>query len=493
MVLQLQLPTIEDIHNAYVQGEEAVTHLVNGLIGDMHNLLDHIQQQQELIQSLQNQLSKNSKNSSKPPSTDGYKMPRTTSLRKAGVRPSGGQKGHEGHTLKAVDNPDYTKVYKVEQCQNCHTDLANVAATEYEKRQVFDIPPIKIEVTEHQAEIKQCPHCGQKNKAEFPSDVNQPVQYGDRVKSHAVYFNVYHHIPVARTCEIFQDTFGHRISEATVLHADSECAEKVQPANEAIKEQLIHSPVVHFDESGLKIGGKLHWLHVASTANLTHYEVHEKRGQDAMNHIGILPEFEGTAVHDHWKSYFKYESCQHSLCNAHHLRELKFIYEQYHQDWAKDLIELLVEIEQEVIATSLYQDHLPLDKLQDFEARYDEIIARGLEANPPPKEEKQPGKRGKPKQSPPKNLLDRLKGYKKEVLLFMHDFRVPFDNNQGERDVRMVKVKQKVSGTFRTAKGASIFCSIRGYISTARKNGRSIISAIYDAFKGNPFIPDPIS
>ncbi len=187
------------------------------------------------------------------------------------------------------------------------------------------MPSIRVEVTEHRAQIKFCPNCGRGNRADFSPEISQPVQYGPNVKSHAVYFNTYHHISLERTAEIFENVFSHRISEAVVLKSNNDCATGVAPANAAVMEQLIHSPLVNFYESGIRVQGKLHWLHVASTPDLTHYAVHEKRGQEAMDDIGILPDFRGTAVHDHWKSYFKYEACAHSLCNAHHLREPNFV------------------------------------------------------------------------------------------------------------------------------------------------------------------------
>ncbi len=486
--MQLHFPSEQEIRKVYREGEDAVVQLIQSLSADIKTLCDVMRQQQELIEKLQGQIAKNSSNSGKPPSTDGLGKKRTTSLRKKGARPSGGQKGHKGKTLKQVEDPNHTVVHKACKCTHCQASLDNVPVMEYEKRQVFDIPAIHIEVTEHKAEIKFCPRCGKANKGVFPDQVTQPVQYGDNVKSHVVYFNNYHHIPVARTGEIFEDVFGHRISEAVIINSSNEGATAVAPSTEATKEQLKQADVAHFDESGLRVKGKLHWLHVASNDTLTYYEVHKKRGQAAMDDIGILPEFQGTAIHDHWKSYFAYGDCDHGLCNAHHLRELKFIHEQHKQEWAKEMSDLLVKANKEVnSAKAAGSECLEASRIHFFESTYDQIVKKGLEANPPP--EKKPGKKGKVKQTPPKNLLDRLKSHKNDVLRFMHNFSVPFDNNQGERDVRMIKVKQKVSGTFRTDYGADTFCRIRGYISTVRKNGCNVINAIKNAFAGFPFIP----
>lgn len=440
------------------------------------------------IQELRDQLAKNSRNSSKPPSSDGLKKPRVQNLRRKTGRRRGGQKGHKGHTLEMVESPDHVRVYQVSQCPRCATDLRSVEPHGRERRQVFDLPPVRIEVTEHQAEIKVCPQCGSQVKGDFPSEVTQPVQYGPRIKAQASYLNNYQLIPWARTCELLGDFYGHTPAEALVQEANGAVVESIEPSLKATKEQLIASDVVHFDESGLRVEGQLNWLHVASTDLLTGYGVHPKRGQEGMNAMGILPAFAGRAVHDHWSPYFTYDNCQHALCNAHHLRDLLFVVEQYQQSWAEEMVQLLLDIKAEVDAAPVHQMSLPLDRLDHFERRYDELIAQGLEANPPPTDPP-PEKRGRRKQSPPKNLLDRLQKHKPQVLAFMCDFRVPFDNNLAERDVRMVKVKQKVSGAFRTRTGAETFCDIRSYISTARKHGLNVIDAIYDALTGAPFIP----
>jgi transposase len=491
--MDIQLPTHEQIHEAYQAGEEAVQELLATVSTQVEELVTHIQQLHEVIQQLRDQVQKTSRNSSKPPSSDGLKKPprRPKSLRKPGQKANGGQKGHPGHTLHQVAQPDKIQVHEIHTCQTCQGGLDDVEEERRETRQVFDIPALHIEVTEHQVVVKVCPQCGTVNQAAFPSDVTHPAQYGATVKAQAAYFTNYHHLPLDRTAQLFEDVFGQRVSEAVILGANAEGAIHVMPSNEAVKQQLINAEVGHFDESGLRVEGKGHWLHVASTPELTYYEVHPKRGQEAMDEIGILPEFQGTAVHDHWKSYFTYTQCHHSLCNAHHLRELDFVFEQYHQNWANEMGKLLREINTTVKQTRPTSDHLDAHQLAEFERRYDEILEVGFRANPPPPEdESQPKKRGKRKQTPPKNLLDRLQGKKPEVLRFMYDFRVPFDNNQGERDIRMMKVKQKVSGTFRTTTGAERFCRIRGYLSTVRKQGLNVLEALKRAFQGNPFIPE---
>ena len=449
-------------------------------------LEQQVTQQKEGLQKLEDRLAKNSQNSGKPPSSDGLQKPKTRSLRSPSGQRTGGQKGHKGHTLEMVAEPHYREVQRLRTCPHCAHDLSQEPVVGHEKRQVFDLPTIELEVTEYQAEIKQCPHCQQQAKASFPELITAPVQYGPRLKAHAVYFNQYQLIPWARTCEALGDLYNHQPAEAFLQEALQSCYEQIQPALEDIKESLKAQKVAHFDETGMRVMGKLHWLHVAGTTDLTYYDVHVRRGQIGMRAIGILPQFTGRAIHDHYKSYFQFSNCLHGLCNAHHLRELQFITDQYHQPWAAQMSQLLLDIKAAVARAPTTQRSLSPYQCRQFSDTYDEILAAALAANPMPL---QPHKKGRPKQTPPKNLLDRFQKYKQQVLAFMYDFRVPFTNNLAERDVRMVKVKQKISGSFRTLEGAKIFCAIRSYISTARKQGINVLDALEVAFSGNPFLP----
>lgn len=475
------IPSETDIRAAYQQGVEAVILLFQQTFLELS----------ERLQQVEDRLSKNSSNSGKPPSTDGYETPAPKSRRKRSGKKSGGQKGHKGHTLKMVEKPDEIMVHPVESCAHCRKSLKKVEAVGVEKRQVLDLPEVRLVATEHQAEIKICPECDQYTKAVFPTGVMQAVQYGKRIKSQMVYFHEYQLLPLERTSETFHDLYNQDIAEGTILSACQELAEKVAPVQEAVKEHLTYiAKVVRFDESGARVTGKLHWFHVSCNERLTYYAVHAKRGKIAMNEIGVLPNFKGRAIHDDLPSYFRY-GCDHGLCNAHHLRSLEFLLERYPQAWVKKLKELLLEIKAAVEkAAAKAKTRLPAKMLDHFSARYDAIVKQGFKQCPSPAEpEGQKRKRGRPKQSFAKNLLDRLHDHKEAVLAFMYDFNVPFENNLAERDIRMLKVKQKVSGCFRSLHGANIFCIIRGYISTARKNGQRVLEILNSAFCGQPYYP----
>ena len=464
--------------------KETIVELLLGALVRIDELEDQVAEQNRRVQKLADQWAKNSRNSGKPPSSDGLKKPKTRSLRQRSGKSSGGQKGHKGQTLKMVSKPHHREVQPLTSCPNCAHDLSQIVAIDHEKRQLFDLPPVELEVIEYQAEIKQCPHCQQKGKAPFPEHITAPVQYGPRLKAQAVYFNQYQLLPWARTCEALGDLYHHRPPEAFLQESLQNCHDQVKPSLAEIKAALKMEQVAHFDETGLRVVGKLHWVHVASTPGLTYYDVHERRGQIGMRDIGILPEFTGRAIHDHFKSYGQFSHCLHGFCNAHHLRELQFITEQCQQSWAAQMSQLLLDIKAAVAQAPAANCSLSPRRCKQFATRYEAILAKGFATNPIPEKT---GKKGRPKQTPPKNLLDRLQKHQPQVLAFMYDFRVPFTNNLAERDIRMVKVKEKISGSFRTMAGAKTFCAIRSYISTVRKQGINVLDALEFALRGHPF------
>lgn len=453
--------------------------------------IDEIKLLKVRIKELEDQLAKDSHNSSKPPSSDGLKK-KPCSLREPGNKKIGGQEGHKGHNLKMVEKPDYVIVHKVKNCKGCGCSLEKTEVKDHEKRQMFDIPPMKIETTEHRSEIKDCPRCGMENKADFPADVKQIVQYGFRIKALNTYLMKYQYLPYDRTREFFFDVFGHRISTGTLKNINERCHENLDVFEEQVKELLIQSPVVNFDETGISCTGKLHWLHSASTPQFTYYAIHPKRGIKGMEFAGILPTFKGIAVHDCWSPYFKY-TCNHALCNSHNLRELIFVHEQENALWADDMIKCLLEIKTNVEEEKTKADCLDTETIKTFENKYNLILEEGLKSEAlamiSNQSIPQAGKRGRKKQTKSKNLLDRLKNYSYQILAFMHDFRIPFDNNLAERDIRMTKLKQKISGTFRSQRGANFFCRIRSYISTVKKHELNILEALQMVFLGHAFIP----
>ena len=463
---------------------ETLKHRVDFLEAENKELRDEVQE-------LRGKLAKNSKNSSKPPSSDGLKKPKPKSLRKPSGKKPGGQQGHSGTRLEIVDQPDRSVLHPVNACQRCGCSLESVDATDHGRRQVIDIPPLKLEVTQHRAEIKCCPGCGCHNEAAFPEEVNTSVQYGWRIKSLLVYLNQYQLLPYERTCQLVEDLFAHTISQGTLYNWNADCYCNLESTEEQIRQVILASEVVHFDETGIRQHSKLHWLHTASTKRFTYYGLHARRGKEAMIELGLLENYTGCAVHDHWKSYFTF-SCDHSLCNAHHLRELTYLAEQEQQGWAASMIELLLAAKEICEATSENCLAGVSAELASIRLRYDGLIAEGLAQNLPPPERLEQKTRGRRKQSKAKNLLDRLRDYKAEALAFLTRPLVPFDNNQSERDIRMAKLKQKISGCFRGENGGEIFSRIRGYVSTLRKNDLKILDGIQSIFTQSHKLPSHI-
>ena len=441
------------------------------------------------VQELEARLSKDSHNSNKPPSSDGFNKPtKPVNLRqKTGKRP-GGQPGHPGHTLELVDNPDHTLVHAPPTCAGCGTSLKDAPVLSKERRQVFELPPLKLEVTEHQAHSCVCPHCNTLNAGEFPQDVTQPAQYGPQMLGLCVYLSQYQLLPLARTQELLVDLLGHAPSKATIGAAIAGCSHTLHPVEAAIKAALTHAQVLHSDETGVRVEEHLHWVHVACTPTLTFYAHHVKRGRAAFTAMGILPHFGGTSVHDSLASYHDPSyPCTHSLCNVHLLRELLGLFETNHQTWTQRMSALLLSLKHAKEVAQL-EGKTALDPvlLLRYRVVYRQIVERGLGHNPAPT---RTGQRGRPANGVCRSLLLRLQKREDAVLRFALDFAVPFDNNLAERDLRMIKVQQKVSGCFRSTDGADHFCRIRGYISTLRKQGGHILLALRSVFMGDPIYP----
>lgn len=439
-----------------------------------------------LVKELQDRLNKDSHNSNKPPSSDGIKKKPVTLRRKVG-RKSGGQQGHPGRTLEISDSPDYTVVHLPQTCSGCGSELEQAPSAFKEKRQVFDIPPIALECTEHQVHAKCCPKCGVTTTAIFPASVENTVQYGPGFNATMLYWTQYQMLPTGRTREMAADLFGASISEGTLYNIISRASATLSPVESDIKDALAKQKVIHNDETGARVSGSLHWFHVACTTMLTVYFRHKNRGKVAMDAMGILSEFAGTAMHDGWKPYFQY-SCRHGLCNVHHLRELLALFEQSGQQWAQDMIGVLYDMKLAVDrASEQGRDRVHPLQLCRLEKRYENAIAAGYKANPPPEPTR---KRGRPKLTVGGNLVRRLDTYRPETLAFLYDFAVPFDNNLAERDIRMIKVRLKVSGCFRSEDGADNFARVRGYISTMRKQGHNVLDILLSVCRGDPARPE---
>jgi len=441
------------------------------------------------IEELEARLAKDSHNSSKPPSTDPLGRKRARSQRRRSGKKPGGQLGHRGETLRLVAAPDEVVEHRPVVCMSCQTPLDKAAPVElYERRQVRDLPPRRLVVREHRTLHVRCPACTQVNVGTFPAEAPSRAQYGPRLRALAVYLLEQQLILYARVREVVTELLGAPVSVGTLTRWVRQGAETLRPVEEQIKAALRRAPVLHSDETGIRRAGRLAWAHVASTNRLTHYAIHAKRGREATDAIGILPGYQGVSVHDGWKPYRGYTQCRHALCNIHHLRELTFLEEAYQQTWAKDLKGLLLAMKEAVAqARTRGESTLPAAERRALLARYDDVLAAGLAANPPP--QRQPGQRGRVKQSPACNLLERLLLGKEEVLAFLHDFAVPFDNNQAEQDLRMLKVQQKIAGSFRAESGSEAFARIRGYCASLRKQGLALLAALETVFTAQPLYP----
>jgi len=448
---------------------------------------------QQRVAELEAQLRQNSANSSKPPSSDGLAKPAPKSLRTPTGRKSGGQPGHPGHTLPPVEHPDHVIALRLTAC-SCGEPFhpENEPNFEAERRQVFELPQPKLHVTEYRAERKRCPRCGKTLHAPFLPGVTAPTQYGQRFLAFLVYLHCRQHIPLQRTRLLCQDLFGHAVSEDVILGAVETCSDNLAAFEAAVCDQLARQDVLHADESGLRVAGKLHWLHCLSTDRLTFYGVHPKRGKGAMDSFGILLRFLGTLMHDAFSPYFRY-LCAHALCNVHLVRELTFLHEELHQLWAGHLILLLFKMRTVAEEHRARPSQLTPEEKAPLLQHFHNLLAAGRAANPPTGPPPDPHKRGRRKQSKAQNLLDRLERREAAVLAFLHDVRVPFSNNQAEQDIRMIKLQQKISGCFRTRSGALRFARIRSYLSTARKHALNPLHALTLSFSGQPFLPLPTS
>jgi transposase len=438
------------------------------------------------VAELEARLGKNSRNSSKPPSSDGLAKPAPKSLRKPSGRKPGKQQGGQGFRLQPRAVPDEVRTHAPTGCNGCGADLADAPVVGVETRQVFDLPVIELIAIEHRAQRRACA-CGAVTRAAFPAEATAPTCYGPGVAALAVYLLGRQHLPVERAAEFLEEAFGAAVSTGWLSSLLPNAAARLDGFLAIAREQLAAAQVAHFDETGGRVAGRLHWIHVACNDTWTLFHLDRKRGRVAMDAAGVLPDFRGIAIHDGLVVYRQYEKALHGLCNAHHLRELAGIAELTGQAWPTQLAELLVELHVAVeIAKAGGKTKLPARRLATFGKRYNLLIAQGKKLNPPPP---RTGKRGRPSLGPAGSLLARLENNRADVLRFATNFVVPFDNNQAERDVRMVKLQQKISGGWRSDTGAEAFLDVRSYLGTARKHGESAMVVLRDLFNGQPWIP----
>src|SRR5215204_2658366 len=452
------------------------------LQAEVSDLRGHNFQLQRRNAELEALIAKDSHNSGRPPSTDPPWAKRTRSLRRPSGRKPGGQVGHYGETLRLCERPNRVVEHRPRECRSCHAPLDSAQVLGHRRQQVVEVVPAKLRVTEYRLALLRCRACGKTTRGEFAGAVRSGVQYGPGVKARVLYLQQYQLLPYARTAEAMRDLFGCRLSAGTVANIVRECAEALLETELKIKRGLRRSALIHADETGLRVEGRLHFVHVTSNSRLTHYTAAAGRGRTAIEEAGVLPRYRGTCVHDGWPAYSFYTQCRHALCGAHLLRELTFFAELSEETrvWASPLKGLLLGMKAEVERAGAEGGGRVADeKLAELTQSYDQLIAEGLQAQPP-------SGVPEPVRRQARNLLLRLERRKGEVLLFLTDPRVPFDNNQAERDLRMVKLRQKTSGCFRSKEGARQFCRIRSYLSTMRKHGRGVLEALEKACEGAP-------
>jgi transposase len=446
---------------------------------------DQISALKAKIADLEERLGRNPRNSSMPPSAELFTKPPSPSRaeRRAAAKKQGKQPGAPGKHLAQVVDPDIFVTHVPDVCGSCGDSLGDAEVVGVESRQVFDLPAIVLETTEHRAEKRRCA-CGCTTKAPFPDVATAPACYGPTIRGLAAYLAVHQHLPFDRMAQLFADVLGAPVSVGALAQMVTEAAGAAAPFLEVTRSLLHEAPAVHFDETGGRVEGSLHWVHSASTERLTLLDCHKKRGRVAMDELGVIAAMSGVAVHDGWKPYRHYE-VDHALCNAHHLRELIAVGIGWDQGWANDLADLLREAKHSVeSARATGADHLDAATLHSIRVRYGQLVAKGFCANPAPEAGKRWGYEKKAF-----NLLTRLDRYRTDVLRFTIDFEVPFDNNQAERDIRMVKLQQKISGSWRTLTGAKNFCAIRSYVSTMRKHDADILGGLRLLFEGQVWLP----
>jgi transposase len=436
--------------------------------------------------ALRARLGMNSRNSSKPPSSDGYAKPAPKSRRRSSGKRPGKQPGAAGKNLPPVENPDEIIDHLPDRCAACGDDLSNAPITGEVRRQVLDLPSIAATTIEHRAQRRRC-GCGHETTAPFPPEATGPTCYGPNLRALVCYLVVRQHLPIKRVAELLRDSYAIPVSTGTIVAMVHEGAARLDAFLASLRDELAASEVVHADETGLRVETSLHWVHSASNAALTLYHLDKRRGTEAMDAMGVLGRLTGVLVHDGWSPYRKYTAAEHALCNSHHLRELDGVAENGGQSWATEMVGLLADTWHRVLdlketgATSF-----TATELAGVRAAYDSIIAAGHLANPAPPPS---GRRGRTRKTKAANLLGRLDLYADDVLRFATDFRVGFDNNEAERQVRMVKVQQKISGGFRTKAGATAWLAVRSYLATVMKNGENPLDALRRLMVADPWMP----